>query len=117
MLSKQRRNHGPKQTKILVTNLPDMRARQLVDVCRRRWSVELLMKALKGVTGLGQQQVTKEPQRIERSIAIAIMADLLLLKFRARDIPTQGPWSAKRASGAQSRMIQPEYLSLSSNVE
>lgn len=94
VLSKQRRNHGPKQTKSLVTNLPDMRARQLVDVYRRRWSVELLMKELKGATGLGQHQVTKDPQRIERSVAIAVMAYLLLLKFRAHDIPEQGPWSA-----------------------
>jgi hypothetical protein len=43
---------------------------------------------------LGQQQVTKDPQRVERSVAIAIMAYLLLLKFRAHDIPEQGPWSA-----------------------
>jgi len=94
VLSKQRRNDGPKQAKILVTNLPDMRARQLVDVYRRRWSVELLMKELQGATGLGQHQVTKDPQRIERSVAIAVMAYLLLLKFRAPDIPEQGPWSA-----------------------
>jgi hypothetical protein len=55
--------------------------------------VELLIKEMKGATGLGQHQVTKEPQRIERSVAIALMAYLLLLKFRARDIPKQGPWS------------------------
>ena len=71
-----------------------MRARQLVDVYRRRWSVELLMKELKGATGLGQHQVTKDPPRIERSVAIAIMAYLLVLKCRARDMPNQGPWSA-----------------------
>jgi hypothetical protein len=55
--------------------------------------VELLIKEMKGATGLGQHQVTKEPQRIERSVAIALMAYLLLLKLRARDIPKQGPWS------------------------
>jgi len=38
ILSKPRRNHGPKQTKILVTNLPEVSARQVVDVYRRRWS-------------------------------------------------------------------------------
>jgi hypothetical protein len=94
ILSKKRRNDGPKPTKMLVTNLPDVRARQVVDVYRRRWTVELLIKELKGATGLGQHQVTKEPQRIERSVAIAVMAYLLLLKFRAHDIPEQGPWSA-----------------------
>ena len=93
MLSKRRRNDGPKQTKILVTNLPEVTARQVIDVYRRRWSVELLVKELKGATGLGQHQVTKEPQRVERSVAISVMAYLMLLKFRARDIPERGPWS------------------------
>jgi hypothetical protein len=31
---------------------------------------------------------------MHRSVAIAVMAYLLLLKFRGRDIPKQGPWSA-----------------------
>jgi Transposase DDE domain len=93
VLSKQRRNEGPKQTKILVTNLPDVTARQVVDVYRRRWAVEVLIKELKGATGLGQHQVTKEPQRVERSVAIAVMAYLMLLKLRLHDIPEKGPWS------------------------
>jgi Transposase DDE domain len=93
VLSKQRHNDGPKQTKILVTNLPDVRARQVVDVYRRRWCVELLIKELKGVTGLGQHQVTKDPQRVERSVAIAVMAYLTIVKFRAQDIPEQSAWS------------------------
>jgi hypothetical protein len=42
---------------------------------------------------LGQHQVTKDPQRIERSVAISIMAYLMLLKCRAREIPKHGPWS------------------------
>jgi hypothetical protein len=93
ILSKKRRNDGPNATKILVTNLPDATARQVVDVYRRRWAVELLIKELKGATGLGQHQVTKDPQRVERSVAISMMAYLLLLKFRRHDIPEKGPWS------------------------
>jgi Transposase DDE domain len=93
ILSKKRRNDGPKATKILVTNLPDVRARQMVDMYRRRWSVELLMKELKGATGLGQHQVTKEPQRVERSVAISMMAYLMIVKFHAQDIPERGSWS------------------------
>jgi Transposase DDE domain len=54
ILSKPRRNYGPKQTKILGTNLPGLTARQGVDIYRRRWAVELLMKELKGAMGLGQ---------------------------------------------------------------
>jgi hypothetical protein len=93
ILSKKRRNDGPKATKILVTNLPDVRARQVVDVYRRRWSVELLIKEVKGATGLGQPQVTKAPQRVERSVAIAVMAYLMIVKFHAREIPERGAWS------------------------
>jgi hypothetical protein len=93
VLSKQRRNNGPKATKILVTNLPAVTARQVVDVYRRRWSVELLIKELKGATGLGQHQVTKDPQRVERSIAMSVMAYLMLVKFHAHDIPERGSWS------------------------
>jgi hypothetical protein len=93
VLSKQRRNNGPKATKILVTNLPAVTARQVVDVYRRRWSVELLIKELKGATGLGQHQGTKDPQRVERSIAMSVMAYLMLVKFHAQDIPERGSWS------------------------
>jgi putative transposase len=57
------------------------------------WHLELPMKEPKGATGLGQRQVTKEPHRAERSIAISSMAYLRPLKFRAQDIPQRGPWS------------------------
>jgi Transposase DDE domain len=101
VLSKCRRNDGPKQTKILVTNLPEsVSARQIVAVSLRRWWVEVLFKELKGVVGLGQHQVTKCVERVERSVAIAIMAYLLLLKLRAQDIPADRPWSAFRLQRA-----------------
>jgi hypothetical protein len=94
-LSKCRRNDGPKQTKILVTNLPEtVTAREIVGVYLRRWWIELLVKELKGVVGMGQHQVTKQADRVERSVAVAIMAYLLLLKLRAKDIPADRPWSA-----------------------
>jgi hypothetical protein len=95
VLSKCRRNDGPKQTKILVTNLPEMvTARQIVAMYLRRWWVELLVKELKGVVGLGQHQVTKQVDRVERSVAVAIMAYLLLLRLQAKHIPAGRPWSA-----------------------
>jgi hypothetical protein len=101
VLSKRRRNDGPKQTKILVTNLPEtVPAREIVGVYLRRWWVELLVKELKGVVGMGQQQVPKQVDRVERSVAVAIMAYLLLLKLRAKDIPADRPWSAFRLQRA-----------------
>jgi hypothetical protein len=97
VLSKGRRNDGPKQTKILVTNRPEtVTAREVVGVYWRRWWVELWFKELNGLVGMGQHQVTKQTDRVERSVAVAIIAYLLLLKLRAKDIPADRPWSAFR---------------------
>jgi hypothetical protein len=95
VLSKCRRNDGPTQTNILVTHLPEMvPARQIVAISLRRWWVEVLFRALTGVVGLGQHQVTKQVGRVERSVAVASMAYLRLLKLRATDIPADRPGSA-----------------------
>jgi len=97
VLSTCRRTEGPKHPKILVTHLPEtVTAREMVGVYLRRWWVELLMNELKGVVGLGQHQVTTQVERVERSVAVAIMAYVLLLKRRAQDIPADRPWSAFR---------------------
>jgi hypothetical protein len=56
-------------------------------------NIERLIKELKGTSGLGQHQVTKDPQRVERSIAISVMAYLMIVKLPTRDIPEKGPWS------------------------
>jgi hypothetical protein len=97
VLSKGRRHQGPKQPKILVTKLPEtVTARAIVGVYLRRWWVELLVKEVKGVVGMGQHQVTKNVDRVERSVAGAIMASLLRLKLQAKDIPVDRPWSAFR---------------------
>jgi hypothetical protein len=95
VLSTCRRHAGPTQTNILVTHLPEMvTARETVGVYLRRWWIELLFKELKGVVGLGQHQVTEQTARVERAVAVAIMAYVLLLKLRAQDVPADRPWSA-----------------------
>jgi len=38
--------------------------------------------------------VTKEPRRVKQTVALSVMADLLLLRMRYPDIPAQGLWSA-----------------------
>ena len=57
-------------------------------------TIEVLIKELKGVTGLGQHQVTKKIDRVERSIGISVLAYLMLIRLRAKDIPQTGSWSA-----------------------
>ncbi len=95
VLGTWRHNDGPKRTKILVTTLPEtVSARDIGAIYLRRWWVELLGKALKGVVGLGHQQVTNQVEGVERSVAMAIMAYRLRRKRRAQDLPANRPWSA-----------------------
>jgi hypothetical protein len=94
VLSRRRRNESPRHTKLLVTNLPQATAHLTVALYLRRWPVELCIKELKGVVGLGQHQVTKDTARVERSVAVAIMAYLLLLRLRAKQIKPGRSWSA-----------------------
>jgi Transposase DDE domain len=94
VLSRRRRNDSPKHTKLLVTNLPQATAHLTVALYLRRWPVELCIKELKGVVGLGQHQVTKDAARVERSVAVAVMAYLLLLRLRAQQIKPGTSWSA-----------------------
>jgi hypothetical protein len=94
VLSRRRRNESPKHTKLLVTNLPQATAHLTVALYLRRWPVELCIKELKGVVGLGQHQVTQDAARVERSVAVAVMAYLLLLRLRAKQIKPGSSWSA-----------------------
>jgi Transposase DDE domain len=94
VLSRRRRNDSPKHTKLLVTNLPQATAHVTVAIYLRRWPVELCIKELKGVVGLGQHQVTKDAARVERSVAVALMAYLLLLRLRANQLKPGRSWSA-----------------------
>lgn len=93
VLSKKGHNAGPQKTKILVTNLVDLTARHVISVYQRRWSVEILFKELKSGLGLGEHQVSKKIDRIEKSIGIAIIAYLVLIRARKKDITSGRSWS------------------------
>jgi hypothetical protein len=86
VLTKKGRNVGPKNTKLLVTNLLELTVRQVIDIYQRRWAVEILFKELKSGLRLGEYQVTKRLPRIEKSLGMALSADLLLLRARKDDI-------------------------------
>ena len=93
VLSKNGRNVGPKKTKLLVTNLLELTGRQVICIYQRRWSIEILFKELKSGLGLGEHQVTKKIDRIEKSIGIAIVAYLILIRARKGDIKPGKSWS------------------------
>jgi hypothetical protein len=81
VLSKERRNYGPKKVKIIVTNLRQTSASQVLSYYARRWGIEVTIKELKGGLHLGKMQVTKEEERVQKSIALSVLAYLLALRL------------------------------------
>jgi Transposase DDE domain len=76
-----------------VTNLPMATARIVVAIYLRRWPVEICFKELKSGLGLGHAQVTKDAARVERSVAITLMAYLVVLCLQAKHIKPGTAWS------------------------
>lgn len=85
ILSKQRRNYGPKKTKIIVTNLRGVSAGEILSHYSRRWGVEVTFKELKSGLHLGEMQVTKEAGRVRHSVALPVLAYLLLVRLYAKE--------------------------------
>jgi hypothetical protein len=93
VLSKRGRNLGPKQTKILVTNLDEWTRRQVVGAYQHRWPVEQINRELKTDLGRGAHPVSREEGRIEKSFGIAVLAYLLLIRACHQEILPGTSWS------------------------
>ena len=93
VLSKRGRNIGPKQTKILVTNLAELTPSQVVGIDQKRWSVALLHWELKSGLGMGEHQVSGDKDRSEKSMGIALLAYLLVLRVCHHEMVPGKPWS------------------------
>ena len=93
VLSKKRRNDGPKGVKILVTNLTDASVGAILSPYARRWGVELTIKELKSGLHLGQMQVTKESKRVEHSVTLSVLAYLLLVRLYGQNEARTQAWS------------------------
>jgi hypothetical protein len=100
VLSKKGRNLGPKQTKILVTNLDEWTRGQVVGAYQRRWPVEQINRELKTDLGLGEHQVSGEERRIENSFGIAVLAYLLLIRACHQEILPGTSWSVSQLQHA-----------------
>lgn len=85
ILSKRRRNDGPKKTKIIVTNLATAGTAEALSHYARRWGVEVTIKELKGGLHLGRMQVTREAGRVARSVALPVLAYLVLVRLYAKE--------------------------------
>jgi hypothetical protein len=93
VLSKQGRNRGPQQTKILVTHLAELTPSQVVCIYRKRWAIELMNWELKSGLGLGEPQVRGDKERSEKAVGIAVLAYLFVLRICHRAIVPGKPWS------------------------
>lgn len=94
VVSKKRRNFGPKRVKIIVTNLLDASEGTILSHYAWRWGVELTIKELKSGLHLGRMQVTNDAERVTRSVVLPVCAYLVLLhlssgKDGVKDAPSQ----------------------------
>jgi hypothetical protein len=93
VLSKKRRNAGPKQVRLFGTNLDGVKASTVLSLYAWRWGVEVTIKELKSGLHLGQMQVTRDADRVARSVVLSVCAYLLLARLYGRDEESGQPWS------------------------
>jgi len=93
VLSKKRRNVGPKQVKILVTNLTGATAGTILSIYARQWGVELTIKELKSGLHLSWMQVTQAKERVTHSVTLSVLAYLLLVRLYGSDEAVMKDWS------------------------
>jgi hypothetical protein len=65
----------------------------VVSVYQKRWAVELLNWGLKSGLGLGEHQVRGDTHRSEKSMGIAVLAYLFVLRVCHHEIIPGKPWS------------------------
>ena len=92
VLSKKRRNAGPNQVRLFVPPLQEVKASAVLSLYAWRWGVEVTLKELQGGLHLGQMQVTRDADRVARSVGGAVCADLLLVRLYGRDAKSGQPW-------------------------
>src|SRR5262249_40684886 len=93
VLSKKGRNVGPQHTKILVTNLAALTPSQVVCIYQKRWAIALMHWELQSGLGLGERQVSGDTNRSEKSVGIAVLSYLLVLRVCHHAIAPGKPWS------------------------
>jgi hypothetical protein len=93
VLSKKGRNVGPHNTKLLVTHLAAWTPRQVVSIDQKRWALELVHWERKSGLGLGQHQVSRHADQIEKSVGIAVLAYLFVRRACHHEIVPGKPWS------------------------
>lgn len=83
-------------TKILLTNAPDLSVREIVDIYTLRWQVELFFKELKSTLGFHQYRF-KRFAAVEGWASLAITTFLYLEWYRARQLTSSRLSAADKA--------------------
>ena len=84
---------GPHNTKLLVTNLAELTPSQIVCIYQKRWAIELMNWELQSGLGLGAHQVSGDTNRSEKSVGIAVLAYLWVMRMCHHEIVPGKPWS------------------------
>jgi hypothetical protein len=93
VLSKTRRNCGPKRVKSIVTNLLDARASVMLSHDAVRWGVARASNERKGGLHVGRRQVSQEADRVERAVVLPVCASLLLVHWYGNEEGACKDWS------------------------
>ena len=93
VLSQKGRNVRPQHTKSLGTNLAALTPSQVVCIYQKRWAIELMHWELKSGLGLGEPQGSGDTNRREKSVGMAGLAYLLVLRVCHHEIVPGKPWS------------------------
>lgn len=112
VFSKMRRNDPSASARVLLTKasvvgdsrtnedstaLSNLGFRDILTIYQRRWAIEVMFKELKSGLGLGQIQVTKDEGRVERAVALGMIAYLCLLRLNLKSNPDAKSWSVFQA--------------------
>ena len=82
--------------RLFVTNLDGVKAGTMLSLYAWLWGVEVTIKELKGGLHLGQMQVTRDADRVARSVALSVCAYLLFVRLYGREEASGQPWSLFR---------------------
>ena len=93
VLRKKGRNMSPQHTQILVTHLAELPPSHVVCIDQKRWAIALMNWERKAGLGLGAHQVSGDTNRSEKSVGIAVLAYLFVLRVCHHEIVPGKPWS------------------------
>jgi hypothetical protein len=83
-----------------VTTLAELTPSQIVCIYQKRWAVELLHWELKSGLGLAEHQVSGDKDRSEKSLGIAVLAYVFVLRMCHGEIVPGKPWSMSQLQHA-----------------